>query len=248
MIALEGVTHRFGNGPPVIEDLSLSIARGELVALIGPSGCGKSTLLNLIAGLLRPSGGRVVRTEEPRIGYVFQSPRLLPWRRVLGNVEFALEQRGEARREASRERARRALTLVDLEGHEDKYPRELSGGMAQRVALARGLAIDPAVLLLDEPFASLDALTRGYLQEELLGIVRGSGATALLVTHDIDEALLMAGRVVVMSSRPGRIKAEVDVPFGDERSMDRVVADPHYPEIRTRLHRLLRPEVAGDPT
>ena len=142
-----------------------------------------------------------------------------------------------------RARARQALALVNLEGQEERYPHELSGGMQQRVALARGLAIDPGLFLLDEPFGALDALTRSYLQEELLGIVRSSGTTTLLVTHDIDEALILADRVLVMSSKPGRIKATIDVPFGDDRSIDHLVGDPRYAQIRTQLHQLLRPEV-----
>ena len=213
--------------------------------MIGPSGCGKSTLLNIVAALVEATGGSVTSAEQGmRIAYVFQRPRLLPWRNVQRNVEFALEQiRG--RRGLKEETARNALALVNLVGHEHKYPHELSGGMQQRVALARGLAVEPGLLLLDEPFGSLDALTRSYLQEELLTIVRRTRTTTILVTHDIDEALLLADRVAVMSSRPGRIKSELRVPFGPERSLDRLVADPAYAEIRTGLRQLLRPEV-GD--
>jgi NitT/TauT family transport system ATP-binding protein len=228
---------------PVLEGFSLDVARGELVALIGPSGCGKSTLLNIVVGLVTPTSG-AIRIADPglRIGYVFQKPRLLPWRNVLRNIEFGLEQMGAPRAER-RAAARRAIELVSLAGHESKYPHQLSGGMQQRVGLARGLAIEPGLMLLDEPLAALDALTRGYLQEELLGIVRRTGTTTILVTHDIDEALLLADRIVVMSSRPGRMKASVDVPFGSERSLDRLVAEPAYAEIRTNLRHLLRPEV-----
>jgi NitT/TauT family transport system ATP-binding protein len=228
---------------PVLDDVSLAVRRGEIVALIGPSGCGKSTLLNIIAGLSNPTTGRVdISDPQLRIAYVFQGPRLLPWRNVQRNVEFGLEQLPHERRDA-RAAARRAIALVNLDGHEKKYPHELSGGMQQRVALARGLAIEPGLLLLDEPFGSLDALTRSYLQEELLAIVRTTQTTGLLVTHDIDEALLLADRVAVMSSRPGRIKAEIELPFGVDRSLDRLVADPQYAKLRTSLHHLLRPEV-----
>ena len=245
LIEVRSVTKRFAGdaATPAVERISLTVANGELVALIGPSGCGKSTLLNLIAGLIEPTEGTIAISEpDLRIAYVFQSPRLLPWRNVLRNVMFSLEQTPDKRGRA-RADARAALELVNLQGHEKKYPHELSGGMQQRVALARGLAIDPGLLLLDEPFGSLDALTRSYLQEELLGIVRRAGATTLLVTHDIDEALLLADRVVVMSSRPGRIKEEIVLPFGRERSLDRLVADPAYAQIRTTLHHLLRPEI-----
>jgi NitT/TauT family transport system ATP-binding protein len=244
LIDIAGVLKRFsGDDEPVLDHISLSVARGELVALIGPSGCGKSTVLNILAGLIEPTEGRVTLSEpDARISYVFQRPRLLPWRNVKRNVEFSLEQTklpAGARRRAVEE----AIARVNLEGHEHKYPHQLSGGMQQRVALARGLAIEPSVLLLDEPFGALDALTRSYMQEELLGIVRGSGTTALLVTHDIDEALLLADRVLVMSSRPGRVKHELRVPFGAERSIDALLRDPEYGRIRSELRQLLRPEV-----
>ncbi len=245
LLEIEDVTKYFRSdaGGPVLERVSLEIASGDLVALIGPSGCGKSTLLNIVVGLVAPSSGEVrIRQPGLRIGYVFQKPRLLPWRNVLRNIEFGLEQMGAPRPER-RAAVRRAIELVNLAGHETKYPHQLSGGMQQRVGLARGLAIEPGLMLLDEPLAALDALTRGYLQEELLGIVRRTATTTILVTHDIDEALLLTDRILVMSSRPGRIKASVDVPFGSERSLDRLVAEPGYAEIRTRLRHLLRPEV-----
>jgi NitT/TauT family transport system ATP-binding protein len=230
-------------GGAVVEEVSLHVGRGELVALIGPSGCGKSTLLNIVAGLIEPTSGSVaIRDAGLRIGYVFQKPRLLPWRNVVRNVEFGVEQL-ELGRAARRRAVLEAIELVNLAGHEGKYPHQLSGGMQQRVALARGLAINPGLMLLDEPFGSLDALTRSYLQEELLGLVRRTGTTTLLVTHDIDEALLLADRIVVMSSRPGRIKTSMGVPFGTERSLDRLVGDPAYAEIRRSIRHLLRPEV-----
>jgi NitT/TauT family transport system ATP-binding protein len=241
-VAVDGVVKRFARHGevPVLDRVSLAVAPGELVALIGPSGCGKSTLLNIVAGLLAPSEGTVRLAPETRIGYVFQRPRLLPWRNVLRNVEFGLEQRRGGRR---RQGALAALSLVNLTGSEHKYPHELSGGMQQRVALARALAIEPQLFLLDEPFGALDALTRGLLQEELLGIVRRTGTTTILVTHDIEEALLLADRVVVMSSRPGRIKSETAVPFGADRSLDRLIAAPGYAEIRSSLREQLHPEV-----
>jgi len=247
LINVDQVVKTFpGDRTPVVDHVSIRVARGELVALIGPSGCGKSTVLNMIAGLIRPSGGRIALGEpETRISYVFQRPRLLPWRTVRRNVAFSLEQTDISRPERKRA-VEAAIRRVNLEGHEDKYPHQLSGGMQQRVAVARGLAIEPGLLLLDEPFGALDALTLSYMQEELLGIVRGSGTTALLVTHDIDEALLLGDRILVMSSRPGKIKHELRVPFGSERSLDALLKDPKYGEIRSELRRLLRPEVAEE--
>ncbi|MFN2467222.1 MAG: ABC transporter ATP-binding protein [Gaiellaceae bacterium] len=245
LLEIDGVLKRFaGDAEPVLDHISLAIARGELVALIGPTGCGKSTVLNMLAGLVEPTEGQLrLNDGKARISYVFQRPRLIPWRNVRRNVEFSLEQTrlpgGERRRAVAA-----AIARVNLEGHEHKYPHELSGGMQQRVALARGLAVEPTVLLLDEPFGALDALTRSYMQEELLGIVRGSGTTALLVTHDIDEALLLADRVLVMSSRPGKIKHELRVPFGPERSIDALLKNPEYGRIRSELRHLLRPEVS----
>jgi NitT/TauT family transport system ATP-binding protein len=247
VIEFSNVVKRFPSDEALVLDhVSLSVKRGELAALIGPSGCGKSTVLNIIAGLVSPSAGRVaINVSRTRISYVFQRPRLLPWRNVRRNVDFSLEQTNasaSARKSATAEAIRR----VNLDGHEHKYPHQLSGGMQQRVALARGLAIRPDLMLLDEPFGSLDALTRSYMQEELLGIVRDSGTSALLVTHDIDEALLLADRVLVMSSRPGRVKQELDVPFGAERSLDSLLLDVDYGRMRSRLLHLLRPEVAEE--
>jgi NitT/TauT family transport system ATP-binding protein len=247
LIRIDRVLKRFsGDTQPVLDHISIGVAKGELVALIGPSGCGKSTVLNILAGLVEPTEGMIhVNDADARISYVFQRPRLLPWRNVRRNVAFSLEQTKLSA--GSRRRAvETAIARVNLEGHEQKYPHQLSGGMQQRVALARGLAIEPSVLLLDEPFGALDALTRSYMQEELLGIVRGSGTTALLVTHDIDEALLLADRVLVMSSRPGRIKHELRVPFGPERSIDSLLQNPEYGRIRSELRHLLRPEVAEE--
>ncbi len=246
-ITIDGVLKRFrGDAEPVLDYVSISVTKGELIALIGPSGCGKSTILNILAGLIEPTEGNIdLGDPDARISYVFQRPRLLPWRNVRRNVEFSLEQTslsGGARRLA----AEAAIARVNLGGHEHKYPHELSGGMQQRVAIARGLAIEPTVLLLDEPFGSLDALTRSYMQEELLGIVRGSGTTAILVTHDIDEALLLADRILVMSSRPGKIKHELGVPFGPNRTLDTLLQDPEYGRIRSGLRQLLRPEVVED--
>jgi NitT/TauT family transport system ATP-binding protein len=247
LIELNDVRKRFPKDVELVLDrISIEVADGELVALIGPSGCGKSTVLNIVAGLIEATDGEVSFADPGmRVSYVFQHPRLLPWRNVQRNVAFSLEQTtipGDARRAA----IRAAIARVNLEGHEHKYPHQLSGGMQQRVAIARGLAVNPRVLLLDEPFGALDALTRSYMQEELLGIVRGAGTTAILVTHDIDEALLLADRILVMSSRPGTIKHELRVPFGSERSLDSLLHDADYGRIRSMLRELLRPEVVEE--
>ncbi|MDN5913838.1 MAG: ABC transporter ATP-binding protein [Pseudonocardia sp.] len=231
---------------PVLENVDLDVLTGELLAVVGPSGCGKSTLLNVVAGLTQVSEGAVELADpDLRCAYVFQSPRLLPWRSVTGNVEFALEQTGLDRTERRR-RAREALDLVNLTEHGGRYPHQLSGGMQQRAALARGLTLEPKLLLLDEPFAALDALTRGYLQEELLAIVRRAGTTTILVTHDIDEALLLADRVVVMSSRPARIRQLFKVPFArHEGDLDEALSHPEFVPLRHAVRALLRPDVMG---
>ena len=245
LIEIDNVLKRFPKDvEPVLDHISIDVADGELVALIGPSGCGKSTVLNILAGLIKPTEGQVSFSDpNMRVSYVFQGPRLLPWRNVRRNVAFSLEQT-RLSNAAKQLAIRDAIRRVNLEGHEHKYPHQLSGGMQQRVAIARGLAVKPRLLLLDEPFGALDALTRSYMQEELLGIVRGAGTTAILVTHDIDEALLLADRILVMSSRPGTIKHELHVPFGPQRSLDALLQDPDYGRIRSMLRELLRPEVA----
>lgn len=246
-IDIRDVQKQFGKdkGGPVLHDVSLAVSRGEFIGIIGPSGCGKSTLLNILSGLTDPTSGEV-RFADPGmcIAYVFQSPRLLPWRTVQRNVEFGLEQT-QIPRQQVRDRAAEALRLVHLDEHSGKYPHQLSGGMQQRAALARGLALQPDLFLMDEPFGALDALTRSYLQEELLSLVRRTASTTLFVTHDIDEAVLLCDRVVVMSSRPARIKEIVDVPFGYERSFDALISDSRYPHLRSRLRELLRPEMGG---
>lgn len=245
-LSVEHVWKEFGKGPAgaVLEDISLEVRKGELISIVGPSGCGKSTLLNVLCNLTAPSRGQIIfASDRPRIGYVFQAPRLLPWRSARRNVEFGLEQAGVARAEIH-DRALEAMRLVQLEDHLDKYPHQLSGGMQQRVALARALILRPDVLLMDEPFAALDALTRGYLLEEVLNIVRHSGSTTVLVTHDIDEAMLMSDRVVVMSSRPARVKEIIDMPFTDCSTVDMLIAELEYPRLRAKIRDLLRPEVS----
>jgi NitT/TauT family transport system ATP-binding protein len=220
-----------------IRDLSLEVDEGEFVCLLGASGCGKSTLLNIFAGFVPPSAGRVLlRGEpilgiEPRCGMVFQSYGLFPWKTVRGNVEFGLKMRGVPAGERRRI-AEQFIELVKLSGFEDRYPRELSGGMQQRVSLARILAADPEVLLMDEPFGALDAMTRQVLQEELLRIHEHSRKTTLFITHNIDEALILADRIVVMSARPGRVKAELPNTLPRPRHVE-VQLSPDYGRLKS---------------
>ncbi|MBI2553070.1 MAG: ABC transporter ATP-binding protein [Candidatus Rokubacteria bacterium] len=206
---------RSGQTVEALQLIDLSVEEEEFLAIVGPSGCGKSTLLNIIAGLLMPTEGGVFFEglrdgSHPPTAMVFQEFALFPWRTVMGNIEFGLEERGVPAGER-RETARRLVELVGLAGFEGKYPHQLSGGMRQRVGIARALAVDPAVLLMDEPFSALDAQTRQLLQIELLSIWERTRKTILYVTHNIQEAVFMADRVVVLSRRPGRLIALVPV-------------------------------------
>jgi NitT/TauT family transport system ATP-binding protein len=217
-----------------LEQVSFSVSAQEFVCIVGPSGCGKSTLLRLLGGLLRPSTGRVIfegqELLEPQrdIGFVFQRVNLMPWRTALANVTLPLELDGVEVSQA-RSRARDLLELVGLVGFEHSLPRDLSGGMAQRVALARALAHDPQVLLLDEPFAALDALTRERMGAELLRIHQARRKTVVMVTHSIPEAIFLADRVLVLSSRPGKLRLELPVPLPRPRWLEMT----HTPEFGT---------------
>jgi NitT/TauT family transport system ATP-binding protein len=208
-----------------LDGVRLVVEQGEFVAIAGPSGCGKSTLLRILGGLLVPTEGQVHLDGRPlssprrQVGYVFQKVNLMPWRTVLRNVTLPLEVAGLSRLQAE-QRARNLLTLVGLEEFAMVYPRQLSGGMAQRVAIARALAGDPQVLLLDEPFGSLDALSREQMNLELLRIWQAKRVTAVMVTHDLQEAVFLADRVLVMSPRPGRICAEVAVDLPRPRTLE----------------------------
>jgi NitT/TauT family transport system ATP-binding protein len=221
-IVIAGVSHLYRppSGRPVLalEDVSLDIHAREFVALLGPSGCGKSTLLYLIGGFLPTETGKIlvdgapVGAPGPDRGIVFQHFALFPWKTVRANVLYGLERMGLPRQERAT-RAQSFIDLVGLAGFEDSYPSQLSGGMKQRTALARTLAFDPKILLMDEPFGALDAQTRSLMQEELLRIWQRTPKTVIFVTHDVQEAVYLADRVAVMSARPGRIKAIVDTRF-----------------------------------
>jgi NitT/TauT family transport system ATP-binding protein len=245
VISIRSVTKTFG-ALTALDDVSLDVADGTFLSLVGPSGSGKSTLLDLLGGLTTPTSGEVLIDGEPvrgpglDRGVVFQQYALFPWRTARANVEFGLEGGPLGKRQRA-ERAREYLALVGLSGFEDRYPHELSGGMKQRVAIARSLAYDPAVLLMDEPFAALDAQTREQLQDELLRIWRRTGKTIVFITHGIDEAVYLGQRVAVLTSRPGRLKAVVDIDLGD-RAGD-VRSDPAFGRQRHRLWELLHDEV-----
>jgi NitT/TauT family transport system ATP-binding protein len=214
---------------------------------VGPSGSGKSVLLDIIGGLTSATGGRtwidttLVTRPDPKIGYVFQQYALFPWRNALENVEYALEVRGIGKAER-REKARHFLSLFGLNGFEDRYPSQLSGGMQQRVAIARALSTDPQVLLMDEPFAALDAQTRDILQSELLKIWEQIGTTVVFVTHAIEEAIYLADRVVVMTARPGLVKEIVEIGLPRPRELD-VRNSTEFNTYRTRVWEALRDEV-----
>jgi NitT/TauT family transport system ATP-binding protein len=231
-----------------LQDASLDIAEGEFLVVVGPSGCGKSTLLDLLGGLTRPTTGSILldgaEVTGPALdrGIVFQQYALFPWRTALRNVEFGLEAKGLGRRERSRV-ARHYLALVGLADFEDRYPHELSGGMKQRVAIARSLAYDPDVLLMDEPFAALDAQTRELLQDELLRIWERTGKTIVFVTHGIDEAVYLGGRVAVLTSRPGRVKEVIDIDLGPRHEIEDLRSSPEFAAHRHRVWSLLHDEV-----
>jgi NitT/TauT family transport system ATP-binding protein len=229
LIVVEGVGKRYAtsSGPvQALADVSLTVADGEFCTLIGPSGCGKSTLLGMLAGLVTCDTGRVLVAGAPvsgpdprRVATVFQDPGLFPWRTALGNVEFGLELQGMPR-ERRRQIARELLGPLGLAGFVRRYPRELSGGMRQRVAIGRALAIDTRILLMDEPFGALDEQTRVLMGEWLLDVWRRTRKTVIFVTHSLHEALALSTRIVVMTARPGRIKTVIELPLPYPRTME----------------------------
>lgn len=231
------------------ENLSLEIGRGEFVCIVGASGSGKTTLIRAIGGLAEPDGGRIeidgktVTGAGPERGFVFQHDSLLPWRTVLGNVVFGLEMRGVPRAERNRT-AERLLALVGLTRVAQHYPAELSGGMRQRVNLARALAIDPEVLLMDEPFSALDAQTREVMQRELLELWARGGKTVLFITHQIDEAIYLADRVVVLGARPGGIRADLRIDFPRPRPLS-LKRSPQFADMVERIWGLIEADVVA---
>jgi NitT/TauT family transport system ATP-binding protein len=239
---VEHVSHAFdidGSVLPVLDDVNFSVKPGEFVALLGPSGCGKSTLLRLVAGLEPPRSGVLREDGDPVTGpfpsrvVVFQDPTLFPWRTVWNNVALGLEAQGILK--SQRQRVDAALDLVGLSQFRNAYPHQLSGGMAQRVALARALVNDPKILILDEPLGKLDSLTRITMQAELVALWQRKGFTTLLVTHDVEEALFLANRVIVFSDRPARITADIAV----DRPYPRHRGDPRLAELRRNILGLL---------
>ncbi|MEF2278444.1 ABC transporter ATP-binding protein [Deinococcus sp. YIM 134068] len=234
-----------GGQTVALQDANLSIGRGEFISLIGPSGCGKTTLLRLLADLVQPTGGTILIGGQPpgqarrerKYGYVFQAPALLEWRTVLSNVTLPLEVMNVPGDRTAR--AREMLNLVGLAGFERRYPWQLSGGMQQRVSIARALAFDPPLLFMDEPFGALDEITREHLNLELLRLWRETGKTVIFVTHSISEAVFLSTRVVVMTARPGKIEGVVDVNLPQPRG-DETRELPRFFELMTQVRELLR--------
>ena len=236
-VRLSGVSKRFGAGPVVLDDISLTVAQGEFLCLIGASGCGKSTLLDLVAGLLAPTAG-TVEVPGGRAALMFQEAALLPWLTASQNVELALRLRGLGKRER-RDRASELLALVRLRDAGDKRVHELSGGMRQRVAMARALAQETSVLLMDEPFAALDAITRDVLHEELVRLRASQSLTVVFVTHNVREAVRLGDRVVLLSSRPGRIAKQYAVNCEQPRRIE----SPQVAELALAVTEDLRAEI-----
>ncbi len=233
-----------------VENVNLAVLPGEFISLVGPSGCGKSTLLNMTAGLFQPTEGEVVYAGSKvvsfnyKTGYMTQNDHLLPWRDVVGNISVPLEVRGQRKGEA-RERVQSLIKLVGLTGFEKSYPSQLSGGMRKRAALARLLAYDPETLLLDEPFAALDAQLRLNMQIELRSISRSLNKTIIFVTHDLDEAVALADRVAVFGPRPGSIIRMLDSPLPADRDLLRLRHDPDYTRLTAELWDMLTPTLTA---
>ena len=255
LVRLTGVAKRFPNGTLALDRVDLAISRGSFVSLLGPSGCGKSTILRMIAGLVQPSAGRIdwpglpeaARTgAHPELGFVFQQPTLMPWASVADNIRLPLKVAGVAKADADA-RIAEAISMVGLEGFAQAFPRELSGGMQMRASIARALVTDPDLLLMDEPFGALDHQTRELMQELLLGIWEAERTTVLFVTHDIDEAVFMGSRVVVMSARPGRIKLDRNVELPHPRHYS-VKTTPAFMALKAELTEAVRAEVLAAQT
>ncbi|KGD73751.1 ABC transporter ATP-binding protein [Tatumella morbirosei] len=250
-IVIDGVSLQYSTNAhslTVLKEVSLSVNKGELVVLLGPSGCGKSTILNLLAGFIQPDQGKIlyqgqpVRKPGPERGMIFQQPNLFPWLTVLDNVTFGLRLSSHNNHEV-KQKAEEWINKVGLNGFAHHYPWQLSGGMKQRVALARAWVAQPEVLLLDEPFGALDAQTRLMMQELLRNAWLDTETTLLFVTHDVDEAIFLADRVLIMSARPGEIVSDIRLPFGRQRDIETLAESEEYRHIRQQILHQVRTEV-----
>ncbi len=250
LIKFDNITKRFSlrKGDIVaVKDFSLEIKKGEILTIVGASGCGKTTVLNMVAGFLTPSSGNIlldgqpITKVEPRCGMIFQNYALFPWLSVRKNVEFGPKINGVSKK-VRREESAKYIEMVGLKGFEDAYPGELSGGMRQRVALCRVLANKPDILLCDEPFAALDAMTRQIMQQELLRIVNESGQTVLFITHSIDEALILSDKIVVMSVRPGTVKHIYDIELPHSGKVEVQLTD-EYLKLKRQIWAMVEEEV-----
>ena len=248
-LEFQSVTKAFtlpdGRSLTAVRDITFQVGQGEFVAVVGPSGCGKSTILSMTAGLYQPTSGsvkvsgEVVTRPNPHVGFMLQKDLLLPWRTIVKNVEFGLESRGVSRAER-RERALHELERCHLTGFENHYPHQLSGGMRQRAALARTLAIDPDIILLDEPFSALDAQTKLLIQNSFAETIQEAGITTLLITHDLSEAVIMSDRVLVLSERPGTVMREMAIDLPDRAHPLRRRQMPEVHQHAAEIFQLLR--------
>jgi NitT/TauT family transport system ATP-binding protein len=240
-LTVDDISFSYPNGHRVFTSFSLNAKPGEFVAILGPSGCGKTTLLNLLSGFQQPQSGQIsinqaaVRPERSELGYVFQAPQLFPWLSALENVRFGLRMTAQANESQQRAQALQYLRLVGLENAAHRLPHQLSGGMQQRVSLARTLALEPSVLLMDEPFAALDAISRNSMNEETLRIWAELGQTVLFITHDIDEAVFLADRVIVLNIAPGGIHSELNIHLPRPRSNLKTRRLPAFLDYRNEL-------------
>ncbi len=253
-ITINNVTHVYGSGEEsvtALEGVSFDVADSEFVSLLGPSGCGKSTLLYITAGFFESTSGEIRVADElitgpgPDRGVVFQEYALFPWKTVLGNVKFGLEHTSSKTDTDVEAVARKYIEQVGLEGFEDKYPKELSGGMKQRVATARTLAYDPDILLMDEPFGSLDSQTREILQDELLNIAAETQKTIMFVTHSIDEAVYLSDRIVILSSHPGEVREIIDVDLDRTQPRQQIITSEEFEAKAARARQIVQEEIVA---